>query len=292
VLPGAEALGFRHEAIVTEYKPPPPPSDDGKHGGRRPQGPRAMTDAERQAAYRRRKAEDRVKALARAAMFKWEYENLVGRYGKAVVRKGPEKRVRRGPQRSRRVTGHLMAEAEADLECRRRVKRELLAAFYTLAKTVQEIVMRANIDDEGFERLTDLLEVLDKGVYTMADAEALGFRHEAIVTEYKPPPPPSDDAPKKRSRSAGEDESLIRQWVRPELGGRKVVDVGHRDVERLHAKISKGTPTRANRIAALLSKAFALAITWEWRPDNPCGGYRRTANSLGSDTSRVTSSAG
>jgi integrase len=85
----------------------------------------------------------------------------------------------------------------------------------------------------------------------------------------------AEHAPKKRSRSAGEDESLIRQWVRPEFGGRKVVDVGHRDVERLHAKISKGTPTRANRVAALLSKAFALAITWEWRPDNPCRGLQK-----------------
>jgi hypothetical protein len=76
-----------------------------------------------------------------------------------------------------------------------------------------------------------------------------------------------DHAPRKRERSRREDESLIAQWIRPELGKKKVADVRHGDIEKLHRKITgKGTPIRANRAAALQSKAFSLAIKWEMRP--------------------------
>jgi N-methylhydantoinase B/oxoprolinase/acetone carboxylase alpha subunit len=150
--------------VVTEYKPPPPPSDDGKRRGRRPRGPRASTNAERQARYRRGDAETRVKALAHAAMIERDVKDVIDRYGIAAVRKAFKASARRGRQRSRHVTGRLMAEAEADLEYRRRVREGLLAAFYKLAATVSEM------DDETWERWAGLLEVLRKGVYTIADA--------------------------------------------------------------------------------------------------------------------------
>lgn len=84
-------------------------------------------------------------------------------------------------------------------------------------------------------------------------------------------------APRKRERSRKEDESLCRQWIRPALGSRKVADVRHADIERLHRKITgHGTAPRANRTAALLSKMFSLAATrWEMRSDNPCRGLER-----------------
>jgi len=84
------------------------------------------------------------------------------------------------------------------------------------------------------------------------------------------------EAPRKRERSRREDESLIAQWIRPGLGKKKVADVRHGDIEKLHRKITgKGTPIRANRAAALLSKAFSLAIKWEMRTDNPAKGLER-----------------
>jgi hypothetical protein len=43
-----------------------------------------------------------------------------------------------------------------------------------------------------------------------------------------------EHAPRKRESSRIEDESLIRQWVAPELGARKVVDIRRADIERLH----------------------------------------------------------
>jgi integrase len=85
-----------------------------------------------------------------------------------------------------------------------------------------------------------------------------------------------EHAPRKRERSRQEDESLIRQWIRPELGNKRVADLRHADIEKLHHKITAhGTPTRANRTAALLSKAFSLAVRWEMRPDNPVKGIER-----------------
>ena len=76
--------------------------------------------------------------------------------------------------------------------------------------------------------------------------------------------------PKKRPMSVYEDESLLRQWIRPEIGTKKVRDVTRSEIEELHRKITKaGTPGRANRVHALLSKMFSLAIRWEMREDNP-----------------------
>jgi integrase len=86
----------------------------------------------------------------------------------------------------------------------------------------------------------------------------------------------TDYAPKKRERSRREDEGLIRQWIAPELGNRKVAEVRTADVERLHRKITAhGTPVRANRVLILLSKLFTLAVRWEFRDDNPVAGIER-----------------
>ena len=48
-------LGYRH---VTDYTPPP--CSEGRRRGRKPQGERAMTGAERQASYRQRQADNRA----------------------------------------------------------------------------------------------------------------------------------------------------------------------------------------------------------------------------------------
>jgi hypothetical protein len=46
--------------------------------------------------------------------------------------------------------------------------------------------------------------------------------------------------PRKREGSQREDLSLIRQWIKPELGNCKVADVRHSDVVKLHGKITVG----------------------------------------------------
>jgi integrase len=60
-----------------------------------------------------------------------------------------------------------------------------------------------------------------------------------------------------------------------EIGKLKVASVEYRNVERLHAAITKRGPVQANRTLAVLVKMFALAVKWRWRPDNPCKGIER-----------------
>jgi integrase len=86
----------------------------------------------------------------------------------------------------------------------------------------------------------------------------------------------SDHLPKKRPSSAAEDLSLLNQWIRPELQHHRVAEIGFTDIDALHRKVTKaGTPYRANRVVAVLSKMFSLAIRWRWRTDNPAHGVER-----------------
>jgi integrase len=80
--------------------------------------------------------------------------------------------------------------------------------------------------------------------------------------------------PKKRKTSADGDESLIRLYIKPRLGNRKVLAVGRRELDELHQSL-KDRPYQANRVLALLSKMLNLAVQWGWRADNPVKGIGR-----------------
>ncbi|MER9706009.1 integrase family protein [Mesorhizobium sp. M0204] len=63
-----------------------------------------------------------------------------------------------------------------------------------------------------------------------------------------------------------DNEGLYNNHVIPHFGaGKAVADVTEAEVEALHYKLRK-TPSQANRVAALLSKAFNLSEKWGWRP--------------------------
>ncbi len=84
--------------------------------------------------------------------------------------------------------------------------------------------------------------------------EHLSKRRETTVTDYK---------------------SILRLYIRPQLGATRVADVRHSDVEKLHRSIAKTAPYRANRAVAVLSKMLSLAVKWEMRTDNPARGIER-----------------
>jgi site-specific recombinase XerD len=82
--------------------------------------------------------------------------------------------------------------------------------------------------------------------------------------------------PKKRASSAKTDRQTIDNVLLPKLGMRKVTEITFTDIDNIHHKITeRGTPYRANRVVALLSKMFALAIRKKWRADNPAKGIDR-----------------
>jgi integrase len=119
----------------------------------------------------------------------------------------------------------------------------------------------------------ELKKLVDRGGDPLADIEA---EREAptvadLCKRYE-----TDHLPKKRERSGSDDLKMIAAHVLPALKHKKVSEVTFSDIDALHRKITaNGTPYRANRVMALLSKMFGLAIRWEWRPDNPAKGIER-----------------
>lgn len=88
----------------------------------------------------------------------------------------------------------------------------------------------------------------------------------------------------KRSRSIQQDRSMIDRFIKPELGKLRVSDPGlSREIEDLHRKLSMH-PYQANRVLALISKMFSLAVKWRWRSDNPARGITRNAEAVREST--------
>lgn len=79
---------------------------------------------------------------------------------------------------------------------------------------------------------------------------------------------------KKRPKSLKEDQKLLKNIIIPALGRAKVAHVTRRDIETLHKNLQK-TPYQANRALSLLSKMFTLAVSWEWRENNPILGIEK-----------------
>src|SRR5579864_6019499 len=79
-----------------------------------------------------------------------------------------------------------------------------------------------------------------------------------------------------RKRTGAGDRSMLERFVRPRLGSRKVASITFDDLDGLHRKLTgENGPYAANRVAALLSKMFALAIRWRMRTDSPAKGIER-----------------
>ena len=67
---------------------------------------------------------------------------------------------------------------------------------------------------------------------------------------------------------------MLDRIIVPKLGSKKVAAVALRDIEAFHIGL-KDRPYLANRVLALLSKMFSLAVQWQWRADHPVKGIRR-----------------
>jgi integrase len=81
---------------------------------------------------------------------------------------------------------------------------------------------------------------------------------------------------RKRPHTQYDYRNIIERHIQPALGRMKVAAVVWSDVDALHRKITKaGRTTQANRVVAVASKMFALAIRWKMRADNPCKGIER-----------------
>jgi integrase len=113
---------------------------------------------------------------------------------------------------------------------------------------------------------------IDVGEDPMADrhAERAAPTMNALADRFE-----QEHLTKKRAATQTDYKSILRLYVRPELGTTRVADLRHSDIERLHNRISKTAPYRANRTVAVLSKMLSLAVKWEYRTDNPARGIER-----------------
>jgi integrase len=78
-------------------------------------------------------------------------------------------------------------------------------------------------------------------------------------------------------RGQTDQKGMWANHILPELYPIPLRELSSRQIDRLHAKISEGTPTRANRVLEVLRKAINLAIRWEWIEKNPADGFRRNS---------------
>jgi integrase len=113
---------------------------------------------------------------------------------------------------------------------------------------------------------------IDQGEDPMADrhAERSSPTIDDLADRFE-----AEHLTKRRPATQTDYKSILRLYIRPELGKMKTADVRHVDVERLHGRVAKTAPYRANRTVAVLSKMFMLAVKWELRPDNPARGIER-----------------
>lgn len=67
---------------------------------------------------------------------------------------------------------------------------------------------------------------------------------------------------------------MLENIILKRLGGKKVEEITSHDIQHLHHELQE-TPYMANRVRALLSKMFNLAVQWNWTTTNPVGGVNK-----------------
>ena len=84
---------------------------------------------------------------------------------------------------------------------------------------------------------------------------------------------------RKRPSTRRDYTSIVERIIKPALGRKQVAAIATEDVEQLHRDVAKRAPYRANRVVAVASKMFSLAVKWKMRPSNPCVGIERNHES-------------
>jgi hypothetical protein len=119
--------------------------------------------------------------------------------------------------------------------------------------------------EEARKRASHLLREVGDGGDPVGERRE--YRRSPTVTEFAMRYLEEHARPKKKPASVAADERLLRLYVLPRWGARKLADITRADVARLHHDL-QATPVQANRVLALLSKFFNLAEKWEVRPDH------------------------
>jgi integrase len=122
-------------------------------------------------------------------------------------------------------------------------------------------------------RAADLKKRIDVGEDPMADrhSDRVAPTVDKLADRYV-----ATELVKRRPGTAEGYKTILRRYIRPQLGKLKVAELRHADIEALHAAVAKAAgPYAANRTVSLMSKLLSLAVRWEMRTDNPARGVER-----------------
>ena len=127
---------------------------------------------------------------------------------------------------------------------------------------------RSRVDPQGVERAAREAEEAARNAPTVADLTRVYLEDYAVSQALRP--------------STVRDAKSLTAKALSIIGKMRVEEVGITDIRKLHGDVrtagiaagSKGN-YQANRLLAVLSKMFSLAIERGWRTDNPCKGIRK-----------------
>ncbi|MEP3422938.1 MAG: tyrosine-type recombinase/integrase [Erythrobacter sp.] len=78
--------------------------------------------------------------------------------------------------------------------------------------------------------------------------------------------------PTKAESTQRDEKAIWKRFLLPHFGSKRLVELTSGDVDRLHRRISQKTPVQANRVMAMLRKAYSVAIRWGLVEKNPVSG--------------------
>lgn len=82
----------------------------------------------------------------------------------------------------------------------------------------------------------------------------------------------ADHLPKLRPNTQVDYEQLIRNYIRPKLGNRRVKDLSPADIQAFHTSSTDRSRYKANAAVRVLRRMLNQAITWKWITSNPVAG--------------------
>jgi integrase len=155
--------------------------------------------------------------------------------------------------------------------------RSFVLNFYTTSGRERRITIGDHREwtlTEARKEALRLRHLISKGGDPAADRRALREAPSVsdLCARFE-----AEHLPRLRVSTAAEYRSMISKYIAPFFGSSmKVSEVSFSDIDRLHRKITAaGAPYRANRVASVINKMFALASRWQMRDDNPAKGIER-----------------
>lgn len=127
---------------------------------------------------------------------------------------------------------------------------------------------RSRVDPQQAEKAVREAEEAVRKAPTMTDLSKVYLEDYAVSQALRP--------------ATVRDAKALSAKALAALGKMKVTEVGITDIRKLHGDVraagieaGKKGNYQANRLLAILSKMFSLAIERGWRTDNPCKGIRK-----------------